>query len=132
MNPRSDEQELRGLIDRWASAVQNEDRDGIRASHDPGILMFDVPPPFLSRGIDAYMVTWDLFYPCQAKPVRFEFEQVEITAGADVAFATAIGHCSYVEHDETTDLKFRLTMGFRKQNGQWWILHEHHSIPATD
>jgi uncharacterized protein (TIGR02246 family) len=128
----NDEKELRDLIDRWAKAVRDEDSEGIRANHDPEMLMFDVPPPLVSRGLDAYMATWDKFYPSQARPIRFEFEQVEITAGADVAFATAIGHCAYIEHGETTDLKFRLTIGFRKQNGQWRVLHEHHSIPATD
>jgi uncharacterized protein (TIGR02246 family) len=128
----SDQKELSDLIDRWAKAVRDEDFDAIRANHDPDMLMFDVPPPFVSRGLDAYMETWRIFYPSQARPIRFEFEQVEITAGADVAFATAIGHCGHIEHGETTDLKFRLTIGFRKQNGQWRVLHEHHSIPATD
>lgn len=132
MSVSSEKEALRNLIDRWAKAVCDEDLDGIRASHDPDILMFDVPPPFVSRGIDEYMATWDRFYPSQAKPVRFELEQVEITAGTDVAFATAIGHCGYIEHGETTDLRFRVTMGFRKQNGRWWVLHEHHSVPATD
>lgn len=58
------------------------------------------------------MATWKKFYPFQAKPVRFGFEQVEITAGDDVAFATAIGHCGHIEHGETTDLKFRSRWAF--------------------
>ena len=129
---RGDEEELRGLIDSWANAVCDEDLDRIRANHDPEVLMFDVPPPLACRGINAYMATWHKFYPSQVRPVTFEFEQVEITAGTDVAFATAIGHCRYLERGEPTDLKFRLTIGFRKRNGQWWFVHEHHSIPATD
>lgn len=127
-----DEEAIHALIERWAKAVRDEDFDGIFANHDPNMLMFDVPPPFLSRGLDEYRATWQRFYPCQARPITFEFDQVEITAGSDVAFATAIGHCAYLEHGETTDLKFRLTLGFRKRNGEWWVLHEHHSIPATD
>jgi len=55
--------------------------------------MFDVPPPFQSRGLDAYMATWDEFLAMQAKPVQFDFRDVEVTAGSDVAFATAIGTC---------------------------------------
>jgi hypothetical protein len=39
---------LRDLIAKWVQAVRNEDLGGIRAHHDPDILMFDVPPPFLS------------------------------------------------------------------------------------
>lgn len=95
--------------------------------------MFDVPPPFLSRGITAYMATWQTFFASSAKPVSFDFEDVEITAGDNVAFATAIGHCINTERNgEQTNLKFRLTMGFRKHDGRWLIVHEHHSLPATD
>jgi uncharacterized protein (TIGR02246 family) len=129
----SDEAELRGLIARWSKAVREEDLDGIQADHDPNILMFDVPPPFLSRGLDDYMATWQLFFGCSAKPVVFDFEDVEVTAGQDVAFATAVGRCLYFERNgERTNLKFRLTMGFRKHEGRWRIVHEHHSVPATD
>ena len=46
----NDEAEIRGLIERWAKAVREEDRPAIRADHDPGILMFDVPPPFFIEG----------------------------------------------------------------------------------
>jgi ketosteroid isomerase-like protein len=58
---------------------------------------------------------------------------LEITAGNDVAFATAVGHCINTERNgEKTNLTFRLTMGFRKQDGRWRIVHEHHSLPAVD
>ena len=128
-----DEVELRELIARWSKAVRDEDLTAIRADHDPKILMFDVPPPFLSRGIDAYMATWQTFFASSAKPVVFDFEDVEITAGDDVAFATAVGHCINIERNgEKTNLKFRLTMGFRKHDGRWRIVHEHHSLPAID
>jgi uncharacterized protein (TIGR02246 family) len=129
---RSDETELEQLIARWSKAVRDENLDGIRADHDPDILMFDVPPPLLSRGLDAYMATWQPFFSCQAKPVAFDFRDVEITAGKDVAFATAIGCCGDLSSGRKVDLEFRLTMGFRKRDGRWRIVHEHHSIPATD
>ena len=128
-----DEMDIQALIERWAKAVREENRAGIRADHHSEMLMFDVPPPFLSRGLDAYMATWETFYRSQAKPVAFDFEEVEITAGNDVAFATAIGHCLYIERSgKKVDLKFRLTMGLRKQHGRWCIVHEHHSLPATE
>ncbi len=131
--PTSDEVELRGIIARWAKAVRDEDRAAIRADHDPDMLMFDVPPPFLSRGLDAYMKTWDLFFGCVPKPVEFDFEDIEITAGQDVAFATAVGKClSRDQNGEKENLQFRLTMGFHKRDGRWRIVHEHHSLPAED
>jgi uncharacterized protein (TIGR02246 family) len=129
----SDEVELRELIARWSKAVRDQDLAGIRANHDPDILMFDVPPPFLSRGLEAYMATWDMFFACVPKPVVFDFEDVEITAGQDVAFATAIGRCVNTDRNgEKENLRFRLTMGFRKHDGRWRVMHEHHSLPAED
>jgi uncharacterized protein (TIGR02246 family) len=131
-NPSKDETEILALIERWALAVRNEDRATIRENHDPNVLMFDVPPPFLSRGLDAYMATWDTFYVCAAeKPVAFDFGDIEITAGDDVAFATAIGNCVTTDSKGAREpLRFRLTMGLRKIDGRWRIMHEHHSLPA--
>jgi ketosteroid isomerase-like protein len=126
-----DEAEILALIERWALAVRNEDRAAIGSDHDGGMLMFDVPPPFLSRGLDGYMASWELFFSCAEKPVAFDFSDIEITAGADVAFATAIGHCINTDskgHREP--LQFRLTMGLRKIGGKWRVMHEHHSLPA--
>ncbi|MBV9887316.1 MAG: nuclear transport factor 2 family protein, partial [Acidobacteria bacterium] len=57
----------------------------------------------------------------------------EVTAGQDVAFATAVGKClSRDRNGEKENLQFRLTMGFRKRDGRWRIVHEHHSLPAED
>lgn len=128
----SNEAEVRALFDRWVQAVQDENLDGIRADHDPEILMFDVPPPFVSRGLEAYMATWRTFFRWQAKPVMFEFRDVTIHAGSDVAFLTAIGRCGDTSSGQRVDLDFRLTVGFRRHEGRWRIVHEHHSIPATD
>jgi uncharacterized protein (TIGR02246 family) len=130
-NPQ-DENEIRELIERWAKAVRDEDLTGTRADHDPNMLMFDVPPPFLSRGLDAYMETWQIFYANIAKPVVFNFDDVKVTAGFDVAFATATGRCVYINRQgQQEPLEFRLTMGLKKIEGKWRILHEHHSVPAT-
>jgi uncharacterized protein (TIGR02246 family) len=127
-----DEAQIRSLIARWAKAVQEEDRVAIREDHDPDILMFDVPPPLVSRGLDAYMATWELFFPRAEKPVQFGISDVQVTCGTDVAFATAIGRCVDVDPSGKREpLVFRLTMGLKKIGGRWRIMHEHHSLPAT-
>jgi uncharacterized protein (TIGR02246 family) len=128
----NDEAKIRALIERWAKAVREEDRAAIRADHDAGILMFDVPPPLLSRGLDAYMATWEAFFSSVEKPVAFDFHDVQVTCGQDIAFATAIGRCANIDKNgEREPLEFRLTMGLRKIDGRWSVMHEHHSLPAT-
>jgi ketosteroid isomerase-like protein len=104
----------------------------IRANHDPGILMFDVPPPFSSQGLGAYMATWETFFSSAEKPVAFAFHDVQITCGHDVAFATAVGQCVDIDADgKRGPLEFRLTMGLRKIDNRWRVMHEHHSVPAA-
>jgi ketosteroid isomerase-like protein len=56
------EAEVRELIENWAQAVRAKNIDGILANHAPEILMFDVPPPSQSKGIEAYKKTWDFFF----------------------------------------------------------------------
>jgi ketosteroid isomerase-like protein len=78
--------------------------------------MFDVPYHFSH---EASMTTWPLgrlSSLLQKKPVSFNFTDIEITAGADVAFATAVGHCVTIGNREPLD--FRLTMGLRKVGGR--------------
>jgi ketosteroid isomerase-like protein len=93
--------------------------------------MFDVPPPLVSRGFDAYMATWETFLARVEKPVVFDFTDVQVTCGADVAFATAIGNCVDIDPSGRREpLTFRLTMGLKKIDGRWRVAHEHHSLPA--
>jgi ketosteroid isomerase-like protein len=56
---------------------------------------------------------------------------MNITAGSDVAFATALMRCTGRKASgEREELEFRLTIGLRKIGGEWIVVHEHHSIPG--
>jgi ketosteroid isomerase-like protein len=88
---------------------------GIRADHDSEMSMFDVPPPFLLRGLDAYMATWKTFLSWSEKPVAFDFHDLKVTAGKDVAFATATGRCAGVDPNRKREvLEFRFDHVFPK------------------
>jgi uncharacterized protein (TIGR02246 family) len=126
------ETQIRAMIEAWADAVRRHDLPGILAHHAQDIVMFDVPPPLQSRGIDAYRKTWDLFFGCHQPSQAFDIEELAITAGQDVAFAIAIMRCVTGHPSEQGGLIFRLTIGLRKVDGEWRIAHEHHSVPATD
>jgi uncharacterized protein (TIGR02246 family) len=127
----TDETTIRDLVENWAGAVRAKDLDGILANHSPDILMFDVPPPLQSKGIEAYKKTWDLFFSWSRDFEVFDISEMNITAGNDVAFVTALMRCAGAEvNEEKIELEFRLTVGLRKISGQWIVTHEHHSIPA--
>jgi uncharacterized protein (TIGR02246 family) len=131
-NETTDEAAIRKLVEDWAKAVREKDLKGILANHSPKMLMFDVPGPLESKGIDAYRKTWDLFFSWSDDPVIFDFNEMDITAGNDVAYVTALMRCGGTEaNGERIKLEFRLTIGLRKIGGQWMVMHEHHSIPAS-
>jgi len=123
---------IRELVESWARAVRAKDLNGILANHSTDMLMFDVPPPLQSKGIEAYKKTWELFFSWSNDPVVFDIKDMDIIAGSDVAFVAALMRCAGTEKNgERIELEFRLTIGLRRIGDQWIVLHEHHSIPAS-
>jgi uncharacterized protein (TIGR02246 family) len=127
-----DEERIRELVTRWAAAVHSGDLETVLADHSREIVMFDVPPPYQGvRGIDAYRDTWPPFFEWQSHGASFEITSLEITAGADVAYAHALLRCG-MPQDFAADPenRLRLTLGLVKEEGRWVVRHEHHSFPV--
>jgi uncharacterized protein (TIGR02246 family) len=126
-----DEQEIRGLVERWAAAVHAGDLEKVLDRHTDDIVMFDVPPPDDGvRGIDAYREVWPPFFRWQADGAAFEIVSLEVTAGTDVAYAFALLRCGTPEElDAEPAQRLRITLGLRKEEGEWRVQHEHHSFP---
>jgi uncharacterized protein (TIGR02246 family) len=119
---KQDETQIRALVESWAEAVRAKDLDGAISHHTNDIVMFDVPMPLQSRGLEEYRKTWELFFDhSPGGSGSFDVTELQITAGEAVAFAHAILRVG--------DGGARLTIGLRKENGQWLIAHEHHSYP---
>jgi uncharacterized protein (TIGR02246 family) len=131
-NKRSkDKAELHELIERWVRAIRAEDLDGILANHSSEILMFDLPGPVQLKGIDAYKNSWLPLFDWIRGGGAFDLSEVTITAGDDVAFATALIHCLGTDaNGRKVVTEGRLTIGLRKIDGQWVVMHEHHSEPS--
>lgn len=127
----TDEQLIRELIERWAQACHAGDLEGVLRDHSDNVVMFDVPPPQEGvRGLAAYRDTWPAFFEWQAGGATFDLLELDVTAGADVAYAWALLRCGTPEdHASHPDRRLRLTIGLCKENGRWVVAHEHHSFP---
>lgn len=127
----SDESDIRAIVTRWVDAIAATDLDGVVANHSDDIVMFDVPPPFDGvRGMPAYRDCWVPFFDWLRSGATFELLELTVVAGADTAFAYGLLRCGgEKEFAENPDNRLRLTMGLRKVDGQWTIIHEHHSFP---
>ena len=123
--------QIRTLIEKWAKAVHIGDMEGVLADHAADIVMFDVPPPEEGvRGIDAYRETWPGFFEWQRTGAVFEIISLDVTVGQEVAYAYALLRCGTPEElASDPDNRLRLTLGLRKENDRWVVVHEHHSFP---
>jgi ketosteroid isomerase-like protein len=121
---------IRRLVEDWAQAVRERNLEKILAHHSNDIVMYDVPPPFQSLGIEAYKKTWNIFF-AYTKPGVFDIQELNIITGDTVAFCYSTMKCADKSNsDDYIELSFRLTIGLKKIGDQWTILHEHHSVPG--
>ena len=127
----SDEDEIRQLIMAWSRAVRSGDLPTVLAQHTDDIVMFDVPPPERGvLGIRAYEETWPPFFEWQASGSTFELDELQVVAGADVAYAYALLWCGTPDElAERPERRLRISFGLQRSNGVWVIQHEHHSFP---
>jgi ketosteroid isomerase-like protein len=122
--------EIRALLEAWAAAVRRHDMPAILALHAPDIVMFDLPPPLQAKGLEDYKKTWDLFFQSHKVSQAFDIEELSILAGGDVGFAFGIMRCGAGQ--DPAGFQFRVTIGLRRIDGAWCVVHEHHSLPAVD
>jgi PhnB protein len=119
---------IRAVVDDWAEAMRAKDVDGVTAHYAPGCVTFDLAPPLISTGADAeglraWFTTWQ-------GPIDYEIRDLSITAGNDAAFSHCLTWLSGTKADgETVAIWFRQTLGFRKVEGAWKIVHQHESVP---
>ncbi|MDQ1545577.1 MAG: hypothetical protein QOH69_481 [Actinomycetota bacterium] len=84
--------------------------------------MFDVPEPIQARGLAEYRETWELFFAYSPGGVEsFHLHELELVVDDTLAVAHALL--------DVVDVKCRLTTVLRKIDGEWMIVHEHHSSP---
>ena len=120
MTHAANETQIRTLIEKWAQAVRAQDMLAVLENHTDDIVMFDVPVPIQSRGIEEYRKTWELFFDhSPGGPGSFDVTELRIFASDPIAYCHALVNIF--------DSTVRLTVGLRKEKGQWLVAHEHHS-----
>jgi ketosteroid isomerase-like protein len=128
----SAESDIRALVTGWVDAVRAQDLDGLVAHHADDIVMFDVRSPHQGvRGIAEYRDCWGPFFEWQrTEHAVFELVELNVEAGADVAFAYALLRCGTpADLEANPDNRLRITIGVRRIGDQWTVMHEHHSFP---
>lgn len=94
------------------------------------VVTFDRAPPLEYTGVDALKKSLEAWFPTFRGPVGYEIRDLCITTGDDVAFCRSLNRISGARTDgEDTSVWVRATVGLRKIDGKWSIVHEHLSVP---
>ncbi|MEW6144250.1 MAG: SgcJ/EcaC family oxidoreductase [Thermodesulfobacteriota bacterium] len=130
INKTNKESEIRKLIDDWRDAMRGGDIDAIMSFYAPDIRLFDIIPPLEHKGQEAYRKIWDMCLPAFEGPIECEVRDLRITAGDDMAFSHGLYRFWGTMTDgKKMDMWARGTVCYRKLDGKWMIVHDHHSVP---
>ena len=132
-NPAStagDEAELRARAAAWSKALEAKDIDGLTARYAKDVVLFDVKPPFRIEGVEAIRRVWEACLPYL--PARFASERRDfrVTVSGDVAFAHGLHRIRPIGEDHPCGGTWvRVTICYRRIEGDWRVVHEHASVP---
>ena len=126
----TDETQIRQLIDDWRSALCARDLDRLMAHYAPDVVFFDAVPPFQHRGADAYRRTWEAMFGFLPPRLTSEVRDVKITVSGDLAVMHCLQRLVNADTGEAATCGWvRVTVGYRRQQGSWRVIHEHVSVP---
>lgn len=128
----SAEEQICGVLDKWAEATRTGAQDRVLANHSRDVVVYDVLPPMRYEGAEAYRDSWDEWQPETEGEVTFELHDVEVVAGSEAAFAYGLLHCGGSTPDGGRFEDWvRATFCLQKSGERWLVSHQHISMPRS-
>jgi uncharacterized protein (TIGR02246 family) len=121
---------IRELIDGLVKAIRAKDITGVMSVFSPDVVSFDLGPPLQHEGGEAFRTRWQELFEAYPNAIQYEFRDLRLTAGDDVAFSHSLNRISgTLKNGQPSDRWLRWTAGYRKIHGRWLIVHEQVSVP---
>jgi ketosteroid isomerase-like protein len=126
LTPSLEQDRIRETIEELGRAIGAKDAERVMSCYVPDAIHFSLAPPLRSASLDAadlenWFATWE-------GPIGIEARDLRIMADGEIAIAASLNRMTGVKTDgETVDLWHRVTLGLRKIDGHWKIVHE--SVP---
>jgi ketosteroid isomerase-like protein len=119
---------VRALIEDWAQALSIKDSKRVVAHYAPDAVLYTLAPPLRSTRLDAQNL--QAWFDTWKGSIEGEARDVNLSVGDGEAFCSSLNRMRGTKTDgQAVDLWFRQTLGFRKIDGAWKIVHEHTSVP---
>lgn len=129
-----DEAAIRALENRFVSAFNKGDIDGIMKNYipDKSLVVFDVVPRREYLGADAYRRNWADFFSHFSGTPKIAITDLGITVDGNLGFSHSFQHVTGTDtQGHPIDRTVRVTNGYRKIGGDWLIVLEHISVPVN-
>lgn len=125
----SNEAQIRQLIADQQYAICTKNVDQIMSRYATEAIIFDVIPPFQTKGKAAFRQAWEACLPCF--PDSFEMETTDLTIIVNDNLAVAHWLFRFIGQEDHPAMQtwMRVTSVCQKNQGNWQILHEHLSVP---
>lgn len=124
------EAEIRALVEERVEAVRDKNAAAATSHHARDIRLFDVIPPLQYEGVAMARGRTQEWFGSFNGPIDYGIRDLDVASGDDVAFC----HYLYRVGGTTTSgatigMWVRATSCFRRIDGAWRVVHEHHSVP---
>lgn len=126
-----DTSEIRQLVLERAAAVAAKDAQAMVAHHAPTLVEYNLAPPLRQPSAGRDVGPVEKWLATFHGPMSMEVRDLEVTVDGSVAFCTSLNclTATPVGQTESFSLWFRVTLGLRKIDGSWLVVHEHESVP---
>jgi ketosteroid isomerase-like protein len=120
------------VLEAYSAAVYERNVDAFLRLYDAEARVFDAWDVWSYEGVAARrgaIEQW--FSSLGAERVNVTFDDVQVTAGQDLAVLSAIGAYAAIAIDgsELRSMQNRFTWALKLEGGVWKIIHEHTSTP---
>ena len=127
-----DEAAIREFLERFVNAIRAKDLQGVMSAFASDVVSFDLGPPLQHGGGEAFMKRWRELFDAYQDSIDYEMRDLRITVGNEVAFSHSLNRMSgMLRNGHKSDRWLRWTVGYRKTNGTWLIVHEQVSVPVN-
>jgi len=126
-----DTAEIRQVVLERAAAVAAKDATAMVAHNAPTMVEYNLAPPLRQPSAGRDVGPAEKWLATFHGPMSMEVRDLEVTAEGSVAFCTSLNHLTAtpVGETESFSLWFRATLGLRRIDGKWLVVHEHESVP---
>jgi uncharacterized protein (TIGR02246 family) len=125
-----DQATIRQQVDKIIEGIRAKDLEGLKQLYATDVVSFDVEPPLQHVGVEAKLKNWTHVFTF-FRDVSYEVRDLTLTVGDDVAFGHCFGRLSGTLENgtATSGMWVRVTLCFRKIDGNWLIAHDQASVP---